>query len=89
MLDVVKQTWYQLADGKDPLELSIEVVATHLALKWKVSDYPYSLKYIKRSYQIKPDAQALDWDDFNALFVRGIFHYCLISAAKNLLYNSG
>lgn len=72
MLDVVKDTWYDLAGGEDPPSIDIHTIANFLADVWKVSDRAYALKYIHHCVQ-SPTTQELDWDDFNQLFCRGIF----------------
>ena len=46
MLDVVKDTWYELAGGDDPPSINIKTIAHFLSDVWKVSDRSYALKYI-------------------------------------------
>lgn len=62
MLEVVNQTWYFLADGQDPLELAIEIVAGHLAFNMKVSDKSNAIKYIKAVCFLPDEAKIIDWD---------------------------
>lgn len=62
MLEVVHQSWYMLADGKDPLDLSIDLVADHLAFKMEIADKSNALKYIRAVTNLPEEIKYLDWD---------------------------
>jgi hypothetical protein len=85
MLEVVHQSWYMLAAGKDPLDLSIDLVAEHLAFKMEISDKSNALKYIRAVTNLPEEVKTLDWDEYFALYCRGIFIFSLITAATTLL----
>jgi hypothetical protein len=78
---------------EDPHELRVADVCELLALEWQIADQPNCLKYVRKvSYteysnrvESRPSEFKLDWDDFNAIFCKGIFKYTLITATKNLL----
>ncbi len=72
MSRMVKQVWNKVDNGRGQVEQSKDEIAKFFAYDWKVvSDHSSALKFISKTAKSK--GPMLTWDDFNRIFVKGIF----------------
>jgi hypothetical protein len=72
MSRTVKDVWNKVDNGRDQVELSKYDVANLFAYDWKVvADQSSALKFISKT--ANSPGLMLTWDEFNRIFVKGIF----------------
>jgi hypothetical protein len=85
--DYVKSVWYQIANGKEPLELPLLEVARLITKEWQImTEINSCVSYINKATGC--DRPTIDWDEFRKLFAKGILKYCILNAARQLQSDS-
>ena len=75
----VRSLWFYIDNERGLLELDRREVARHLCSLQVLPDVSSAEKYIQTTIQSK--TKLIDYDQFNAVFCKGIFRHAIVSKA--------
>ena len=79
MLREVRDLWFELDQDRGALEQDLLSISQMLCRLQVLPDVSSAHKYIGKV--IQSDTRLLDYDDFNAIFCKGVFRHAIVSKA--------